>query len=106
MHSHYFLGKTSYDDDHWHNYEGMTSMDPSDPGHIHQMGGQTSLNDEHVHHYQNLTSPAIYINGKHYHMYCGVTDMADQHVHSYEAATDTYHDAYYEKCPPCEKTCK
>ena len=55
MHSHYYLGKTTIDDRHWHNYEGMTSCDPNEPGHIHYMSGKTSMDDGHVHEYHNAT---------------------------------------------------
>lgn len=106
MHSHYYLGKTTIDDGHWHNYEGMTSCDPSEPGHIHYMDGKTSLNDGHVHDYHNPTGPAIYIGGKHYHMYCAITSVADGHVHKYEDSTDMYNDEYFKKCPPCNAQCK
>jgi len=61
MHSHYYLGKTTIDDRHWHNYEGVTSCDPDEPGHIHYMNGKTSLEDGHVHEYRNATGPAIYV---------------------------------------------
>jgi len=105
MHSHFYLGKTSIDDGHWHDYIGMTSMDPDDPGHIHYMAGHTSYEDGHVHDYKNATGPAIYVEGKHYHMYSGITGMADGHVHIYEDATDKYHDAYYTKCPMSNEMC-
>ncbi|HHV59121.1 MAG TPA: hypothetical protein GXX49_02250 [Clostridiaceae bacterium] len=90
MHTHYFAGKTSYNDDHWHNYKGETSRDPDVPNHTHRMSGHTSCDDGHTHEYCSVTGPAIYVDGKHYHMYCGVTKVADRHVHSYDAATSFY----------------
>jgi|LSQX01.1.fsa_nt_gb hypothetical protein len=106
MHSHYYLGKTTIDDGHWHNYEGMTSCDANTPNHIHYMDGKTSLDCDHSHDYHNATGPAIYIGGKHYHMYCAITKVADGHVHKYEDATDKYSDSFYKKCPPCSEPCK
>lgn len=106
MHSHYYLGKTTIDNGHWHNYMGMTSCADDDPDHIHHMEGKTSLDDGHIHDYNNKTGPAIYIAGKHYHMYCGITQEADGHVHKYEDSTDSYADMYYKECPPCNAPCK
>lgn len=106
MHSHYYLGKTTIDDHHWHNYEGMTSCDPDEPGHVHHMSGKTSVEDGHSHEYHNVTGPAIYVGGKHYHMYCGITEEADGHVHKYEDATHKYYGEYYEKCPSDKAPCK
>ena len=106
MHSHYYLGKTTIDDRHLHNYEGVTSCDPDEPGHIHYMNGKTSLEDGHVHEYRNATGPAIYVGGKHYHMYCAITKEADGHVHKYEDATHKYYGEYYEKCPHKKDPCK
>jgi len=106
MHSHYYLGKTTIDDRHWHNYEGVTSCDPDEPGHIHYMNGKTSLEDGHVHEYRNATGPAIYVGGKHYHMYCAITKVADGHVHKYEDATHKYYDEYFAKCPHKKDMCK
>jgi len=101
MHSHFYAGKTSYNDAHWHNYCGMTSCDPSTPGHIHYITGQTSYDDGHVHRYCIATGPAIYVGGHHYHMYCGLTEASEGHVHCMDNATWVYNDIYYKKCPPC-----
>jgi hypothetical protein len=98
MHSHFYVGKTSYNDGHWHDYKGTTSSDPDIAGHVHYMSGSTSVDDGHSHGYRSATGPAIYLDGKHYHMYCGVTEIADQHTHTYNASTSIYHTDYYKKC--------
>jgi hypothetical protein len=35
MHTHYYMGETSYDDGHIHRYRGITSPSPNYPGHTH-----------------------------------------------------------------------
>ena len=101
MHSHSYAGRTSYNDGHWHNYQGMTSRDPDVPGHIHHMTGCTSCDDGHFHNYKSATGPAIYVGDKHYHMYCGVTEVADRHVHCYgPEKTSYYHRMCHKQCYP------
>jgi len=100
MHSHFYAGKTSYNDGHWHDYRGNTSSDPDVLGHVHYMSGSTSIDDGHSHEYSSATGPAIYFNGKHYHMYYGTTEVADRHTHNYSGSTSIYYRDYYMRCPP------
>ncbi len=90
MHSHSFAGRTSFNDGHTHDYQGVTSSVKDFPGHTHIMSGETSLDDGHTHLYRSSTGPAIYVGDKHYHMYSGVTLVADRHTHDYRGATSFY----------------
>lgn len=80
LHSHTFTGKTSNNENHIHQYSGVTDEISDQLGHIHYIEGSTSYEDSHVHYYRIATSPAIYVNGGHYHVYMGNADFAKNHL--------------------------
>jgi hypothetical protein len=90
LHTHYFIGKTSENDGHRHDYNGFTSASPDTPGHTHHIAGQTSINDRHTHRYAFLSGPEKESDAGHTHFYRGVTGYADGHVHRMEGYTSVY----------------
>jgi len=63
MHSHRFMGRTTFNDGHVHGYSGMTSLNPNIPGHMHYITGETTFEDGHIHRYSLQTGPSITVYG-------------------------------------------
>jgi len=59
LHSHRFMGRTTFNDGHIHEYSGITSVNLNSPGHIHYMAGETTFEDGHIHRYSLQTGPSI-----------------------------------------------
>ena len=93
LHTHNYIGKTSFNIEHSHNYMGITSSNPNQEGHIHYVEGITTLSDGHIHNYKLQTSPAINVKGGHYHYYNGTSSIAfvpSTHTHSLVGYTSIY----------------
>jgi hypothetical protein len=89
LHSHRFVGTTTYNDRHRHNYMGTTSVEPDTPEHTHAIGGATSVDDRHSHRYRLRTSPPVTNRRgrRHSHRYEGPTEFADGHIHFMRGST-------------------
>lgn len=90
MHTHYYMGETSYNDGHIHNYRGITSPSPNYPNHTHLLMGDTTVNDRHLHEYRISTNRQIETRDGHYHEYSGDTDYAQGHDHSMQGSTSDF----------------
>lgn len=93
LHAHNFIGKTSFNVEHSHNYSGTTNDAADQIGHIHYMEGVTTSNDGHTHSYRLPTGPAIYVKGGHYHYYKGNSEIAmipTTHSHTLNGYTSIY----------------
>ncbi len=90
MHTHYYMGETSFDDGHTHRFRGETSPSPDFPGHTHLLMGDTSVDDRHRHEYRISTSRQIAAGGGHYHDYNADTEYAHGHVHAMRGFTSVF----------------
>jgi len=90
LHTHSFMGGTSFAHGHAHRYMGVTSLVPNFPGHVHFMADNTSFDNGHWHAFRLVTSPAVYFVSGHYHLYRGATEVADGHTHDMEGPTVIY----------------
>ncbi|HOQ01257.1 MAG TPA: YmaF family protein [Acetivibrio clariflavus] len=90
MHSHRFMGRTTFNDGHVHGYSGMTSQNPDIPGHMHYITGETTFEDGHIHRYSLQTGPSIPVYGGHIHYYQAATSFNDGHVHYLYGYTSIY----------------
>lgn len=84
-HSHYYSGKTSYDDGHRHKYRGHTTLAPSGVPHTHYILGYTSYDDGHTHYYMIQTTIDYPVPGGHIHGICGVTQISHDHYDHYHS---------------------
>lgn len=80
-HTHNYLGKTSFNDGHRHEYQGITSAASSGVPHIHYVVGYTDYADGHTHYYSMETSSDYHVQGGHTHYISGTTYIAEDHYH-------------------------
>lgn len=92
MHTHNFIGVTTLNDGHTHQYSGFTSSSANVPGHIHAMIGTTTVNDRHRHGYNQQTSQSISVMEGHTHNYQASTSFVDGHDHNLSGNTSVYKD--------------
>ncbi|ADU74072.1 MAG TPA: hypothetical protein DEF39_13355 [Hungateiclostridium thermocellum] len=90
LHSHRFMGRTTFNDGHIHEYSGITSVNLNSPGHIHYMAGETTFEDGHIHRYSLQTGPSIPVSGGHIHYYYTATSFEDGHIHYLYGYTSVY----------------
>ncbi|WP_065412039.1 YmaF family protein [Pseudobacillus wudalianchiensis] len=87
-HVHEFLGMTSIEIDHTHEYAGTTEPAPSGVPHTHEYITWTHHIDGHRHEIRGRTGPAIPLQGGgHIHYFQGFTTSYPSHYHQFQGAT-------------------
>ena len=92
-HSHYYSGKTSFNDGHRHKFKGETSSAPTGVPHVHYIVGYTTHEDGHRHYYAIQTSPDYDVEGGHIHYISGITYISRGYIsqeHYHYMNSDTH----------------
>ena len=93
LHTHRFIGLTTYVSGHNHVFSGVTSANPDTPGHVHTMRGGTTYDAGHDHAYGLTTGPAVDVGTGHLHNFAAETSTAaipNVHSHAMRGRTSIF----------------